>query len=140
MMYDFPRVVEDVRELSGRITDDGFLPDVIVAVARGGWIPARILSNFLAVRTLVSVGTEYHDTGRKELRPYQLPYPELRDRRVIVVDDCLESGRSLHYVGELLQSSNEVRTAALYITKSTVFMPNFFVRDLSEVPRFPWEV
>ena len=34
---------------SKKILSDGFTPDIIIAVTRGGWIPARLLSDLLEV-------------------------------------------------------------------------------------------
>ncbi|MEM2965087.1 MAG: phosphoribosyltransferase family protein, partial [Candidatus Bathyarchaeia archaeon] len=56
-------------ELSKRIKEDDFKPDVIVGVARGGWIPARILSDLLENTNLANIKAEFYEdvakTGKK---------------------------------------------------------------------------
>ena len=42
-------------QLSERIVDSGYIPDVIVGIARGGWIPARILSDVLYASALQNI-------------------------------------------------------------------------------------
>lgn len=35
------------RELALRLAGDGYAPDILVAIGRGGWVPGRLLSDFL---------------------------------------------------------------------------------------------
>ena len=57
-------------QLSERIVDSGFIPDVIVGIARGGWIPARILSDVLYASALQNIRIEYYsDVGAKGKEP-----------------------------------------------------------------------
>jgi len=55
---------DDVQALSERLADkvkqSGFKPDLIVAVSRGGFDPARILCDQLGIRRLASVQVEYY--------------------------------------------------------------------------------
>jgi hypoxanthine phosphoribosyltransferase len=60
-------------QLSERIVNDGFKPDTIVGIARGGWIPARILSDVLYADTLQNIRIEYYsDVGVKGKEPITL--------------------------------------------------------------------
>jgi len=57
-------------QLSERIVESGFKPDIIVGIARGGWIPARILSDVLYMDTLQNIRIEYYtDVGTKGKEP-----------------------------------------------------------------------
>ncbi len=42
-------------QLSERIVDSGYELDILVGIARGGWIPARILSDVLYARSLQNI-------------------------------------------------------------------------------------
>ena len=44
-----------ILKLSEAIRKSGFEPDVIVGISRGGWIPARILSDLLENPNLANV-------------------------------------------------------------------------------------
>jgi hypoxanthine phosphoribosyltransferase len=46
--------------LSERVVESGFKPDAVVGIARGGWIPARILSDVLYADTLQNIRIEYY--------------------------------------------------------------------------------
>ncbi|MHA2206009.1 MAG: phosphoribosyltransferase, partial [Candidatus Thorarchaeota archaeon] len=47
-------------QISERIVQSGFVPDIIVGIARGGWIPARILSDVLYANAMFNVRIEYY--------------------------------------------------------------------------------
>jgi len=51
-------IVKWSRELARKIKKSGFIPDVIVAVARGGFVPARLLCDFLNVENLLSIQSQ----------------------------------------------------------------------------------
>ena len=38
---------ESIKELGNLINNNGYKPDIIIALARGGWIPTRYLSDLL---------------------------------------------------------------------------------------------
>ena len=48
-----------VAQPSGKIRRGGFKLDVIVSITRGGWIPARILSDLLEIPDITAVGVEF---------------------------------------------------------------------------------
>ncbi|MEM0093773.1 MAG: phosphoribosyltransferase, partial [Thermofilum sp.] len=54
-LVSWEEVVTWVRKLADAIQASGFKPDVVVAVARGGYVPARLLCDFLDVHDLVSL-------------------------------------------------------------------------------------
>ena len=47
-------------ELADRIRRNGFEPDVIVGVSRGGWAPARVMSDLLENPELANVRAEFY--------------------------------------------------------------------------------
>ena len=80
------------RELAQTIWDDGFRPDAIVAIARGGLTLAGALGYALDVKMLGSLNVEFY-TGVEErldepvLLPPTLDRAALEGRRVLLVDD-----------------------------------------------------
>ncbi|MGC8961100.1 MAG: phosphoribosyltransferase, partial [Candidatus Bathyarchaeia archaeon] len=106
-------------ELAEKIKGEGFNPDLIVGVARGGWIPARILSDFLHNPNLTSIRVEFYEdvgvTGREPRITQQLPIP-VKGRKVLIVDDVSDTGRSLLTVYEHIRSAGaeSVKTATLH--------------------------
>ena len=51
------------RRLAYEIKRSGFRPDLIVAIGRGGYVPARVVSDFLLFSLLASIKIEHWDTA-----------------------------------------------------------------------------
>ena len=121
MSLDFDEVKIQAQQLAEAIRRSGFNPTYIVGLARGGWIPARLLSDCLGVKKLLSFGVTYADSTRSQLTAYSLPEPFPKADKVLLVEDCLESGKSLELAVELFRAEgNTVRSACFFITKKTV--------------------
>ena len=136
----FVDVEKHVISLGDQIRRDNFKPSYIVAVARGGWVPARILSNALGVNRILSIGIAYADQQRTKLSTYSSPNPFPQNENILIVEDHLESGRSLEFAKELFENKkNNVKTAALFISNKTVFTPTYYLGERSDAPMFPWE-
>ncbi|MEM4475048.1 MAG: phosphoribosyltransferase family protein, partial [Fervidicoccaceae archaeon] len=58
-VVEWKDVVDWSRELARRIVATGFQPDVIVAIARGGVAPARLLCDYLGVLDLLALKVEH---------------------------------------------------------------------------------
>ena len=84
-----------------KICRSGFKPDVIVGISRGGWIPARVLSDLLENAKLANVKAEFY-TGiaesRKDPTVTQCISADVSGKRVLIVDEVADSGRSLQLV------------------------------------------
>ncbi|MEM3670329.1 MAG: phosphoribosyltransferase [Thermoprotei archaeon] len=117
--------------------------DAVLGVARGGWIPARLLSDFLSIRRIVSIQVESYDNeDRKELRILEPVPQELRGSKVLVVDDISDTGSSLLAVVEKLRSNGvkAISTVAIFTKPWSKFTPDFFYKEVSEWVVFPWEL
>jgi hypoxanthine phosphoribosyltransferase len=139
-LFTWSTVVDDSEALARIITASGFSPDLIVAVARGGFVPARLLANHFRDASLASIAVAYVDAARTELVVSAAPGPLVRWSSVVVVEDCLESGRSLQRaVTHFRDAGLDVHGASLYTTPATVVEPDSSVRELTDPPRLPWE-
>ena len=54
------RIYDMLLDLAGRIRKDGFKPDIIVGISRGGWPPARVLSDLLSNPNVANVRAEFY--------------------------------------------------------------------------------
>ena len=52
-------VARDVRKLSALKKHSGYNPSMVVAIARGGLVPARIISDYLHIRDLTTIKAEH---------------------------------------------------------------------------------
>ncbi|MGD9650176.1 MAG: phosphoribosyltransferase [Dongiaceae bacterium] len=129
-----------LRQLAEKITAQNFHPDMLVAVARGGWIPTRFLSDLLKVKKIASIGMAYQDASRQKLITYSFPDPIQAGQRILLIEDCLESGKSLIAASDQLRAEGaKLKTAALYYTSHSHIVPDFSLGSVLAVPKFPWE-
>ncbi|WP_103342734.1 phosphoribosyltransferase [Amycolatopsis sp. CA-126428] len=127
-------------DLSSLIRKSECRPNLIVAVARGGFIPARLLSDGIGVKKLSSIGITYTDSSRSRREVYTTPSPLGAGDSVLLVEDALESGRSLAEARDILADKGAtVWTAALYYRFDSVVKPDFSLGALDKIPSFPWE-
>ena len=129
---------------ANRIKQSGFKPDVIVGVSRGGWFPARVLSDLLENPNLVNVRAEsYVSVGEARGAPQltQCLSASVLGKRVLVVDEVAESGKSLKLVVEHVASrgASEIKTATLYFKPCCSLKPDFYARETDCWVVFPWE-
>lgn len=111
-----------------------------MAVARGGWIPTRLLSTHLAVKNIVSIGIKYADATRTKLTTYSLPQVPDGVKNILLVEDMLESGNSLKWASEFYKENGySVKTVACYVTPKTSFIVDYFLRKVPLDTKFPWE-
>ena len=101
------RVYELAYALALGIRGAGFAPDLVVAIARGGFVPARLLCDFLRIPTLASLWIRHYGAGAKAEGHARLRHPlaaDVRGLRVLVVDDVNDSGETLIAAREHLAS------------------------------------
>ncbi|MDR3424102.1 MAG: phosphoribosyltransferase family protein [Alphaproteobacteria bacterium] len=137
---DFASFKEQVGKISGLIVVDAFSPDLIVGVARGGWVPALLLSRLLGVKKLCSYGLGYADKARTVIQVYQRVDPADDVRNILVVEDFLESGKCIKYATEELATrGRDVRTVALGYLEKTLLIPTYSLGRVEEIPPMPWD-
>ncbi len=138
---DVQRLTETV---AGKITASGYKPDIVVAVSRGGFDPARILCDQLAIRRLASVQVEAYDGMVKRPEPVViLPVnADLGGKRVLMADDVSDSGASLLVAREHLveRGASEVRIATLHIKPWSRFVPDYYAENVDAWVVYPWEL
>lgn len=132
------------RELAQKIVDDGYDPEIIVAVARGGLVPAGALSYSMGVKLSDAINVEFYTDVNETLPDPVLLEPlldtnSIKGRRVLVVDDVADSGRTLQLVLKLLESHGaEVRSAVIYAKSRSVVSPTYVWKHTDEWIVFPW--
>jgi hypoxanthine phosphoribosyltransferase len=132
------------RELAHLVVDDGYQPDVVIAVARGGLTVAGALAYALGVKNCGSMNVEFY-TGVDErlnvpvVLPPTLDLVDVHGLRVLVADDVADTGHTLRLVREVLaQHVAEARTAVLYRKPRSVVTPDYAWRETDRWVVFPW--
>jgi hypoxanthine phosphoribosyltransferase len=146
--YEAPtwnRVYNMLLNLTDKVRKSRFRPDVIVGVSRGGWPPARVLSDLLENPNLANVRAEFYlgvaeTKGEPTLsEPLSIP---VEGKKVLVVDEVADTGRSLTVVKEhiLEKGAAEVRVATVYCKPWSIVKPDYFAKESSRWIVFPWEI
>ena len=132
------------RELAQIVADSGYEPEIVIAVARGGLLPAGHLANALGLKLADAINVEF-STDVHETLPDPVLLAPLLDResipgkRLLVVDDVADSGRTLALVLELLRGMGaEARSAVLYAKSASIVAPDFVWKRTDEWIVFPW--
>ena len=132
------------RELAQSIADSGFRPDIVIAIARGGLLPAGALAYALGTKAAGTLNVEFYtDVEQRLEEPVvlapALDAPSLAGKRVLVVDDVSDSGRTLRLVVDIIRNAGaDVRSACLYSKPGTVLEPDHVWRRVDGWITFPW--
>jgi hypothetical protein len=135
---------EAARELATTIVDDGYTPDLILGIARGGLLVAGALSYALGVKNTFTMNVEFY-TGVDERLPVPMILPpvpdlvDLHDARMLIADDVADTGQTLALVkGFCAGQVGEVRTAVLYEKLRSIVACDYVWRRTDLWIDFPW--
>jgi hypoxanthine phosphoribosyltransferase len=133
-MMTWDRFEREIKSLSKKIEKK---PSAIVAVVRGGLVPARLLARDLHVKDVYAITVRRVGEERKLTVDI---LEDIRGKHLLLVEDMIETGRGLILAKEHLESKGAfVKTACLYIMPMSEIEPDFYLRKVEEVVRFPWE-
>lgn len=148
---DFLRLTwQDIENMCDRITEEikkrGYKIDVIVAVSRGGLIPARILSDRLDVRLITSISIVFYDDIGKRLDNPRLVQgisneKLIRYKNILLCDDIVDTGESLELaINHLKQlKPKNILSTSLLVKPHAKIYPDIFEQETDAWVIFPWE-
>ena len=134
------------RGVSDQVRAVDFEPDVVVALARGGWFAGRCICDFLGLDDLTSLKMEHYvgtaeKTGEPEIR-YPMPEGSVAGKDVLIIDDIADTGGSIERAYEYVtdRDAGTVRTATLQLLGTSEFDPDFVGERLEEWTWivYPW--
>ena len=135
------------RKLALQVLQSRFRPNVVVAIARGGYVPARILCDFLDVYDLRSLRVEHYRKGaakKPRARLVDRLGVGLNGKRVLIVDDVSDTGDtfdvSIAHIAAF--QPRDVKTAVLHHKTVSHYIPDFFAQKVVRWRWFiyPWAV
>ncbi|MQY27921.1 phosphoribosyltransferase [Nocardia aurantia] len=134
------------RELAEQVAADGFEPDLILSIARGGLFVAGALGYALDVKNLHVMNVEFY-TGvdqRLDMPVVLPPVPsavDLAGARVLVADDVADTGATLKLVRDFCSDKvAEVRCAVVYQKPRSEVDCEYVWRHTDRWINFPWSV
>lgn len=131
--------------IAEEIRKDVFKPEVIVGVSRGGWPPARVLSDLLENPNLANVRAEFYLGVAETKGEPALTQPvsvKVAGKKVLVVDEVADTGKSLQLIKEHLRAegATEVRIATVYFKPWSIVKPDYYAKETNRWIVFPWEI
>jgi uncharacterized protein len=135
---------EAARELARAISDDGFRPDLILAIARGGMFVAGALGYALSVKNLHLMNVEfYNGVGSTLDMPVMLPpVPSVVDfsaKKVLIADDVADTGKTLELVRDFISEHvADVRSAVVYQKPASLVQCDYVWKHTDRWINFPW--
>lgn len=130
----------DARALAWRL--DGKDWRAVVAVTRGGMVPAMIVARELDIRTIDTISVKsYHKQAQGGLRVLKEPDSKLMGdgEGILVVDDLVDSGRTLELVRQMYPKAH---FATVYAKPKGKPMVQSYVTEVSQDTWifFPWDM
>lgn len=132
------------RSLARKVWESGYHPDVIVCVARGGLIPAGAIAYALDQKSVLVLNVEFYTGIGTTLRDPRLidPVPiheHMTGKKVLIVDDVADSGRTLAYVRDMCEAyASDVKIAVLYEKSRSIIDSDYVWKRTDKWIAFPW--
>ena len=141
----FNEVYEMVEKVSNDVKNSGYKTTTIVGLARGAWIPARLMCDFMGITDLISLKVEHWLQTGKTKDEATIRYPltaNLKGKRLLVIDDITDTGKSLITSTEYLRAFDPeaIRVATMQYIPQSKFKPDYFADEVKVWTWFiyPW--
>jgi hypoxanthine phosphoribosyltransferase len=146
-LVEWSEIVEWSWGLAKKIEESGYIPDVIIAIARGGYVPARLLCDFLGIENLISIQSQHWTEAAKKGERAIIKFEyviNLENLRALLVDDIIDTGESVilarDYISRVWRPK-ELRIAALqWISPVAKIKPDYYYIEVKEWVwfQYPW--
>ncbi len=132
------------RALAQQVADDGYRPDIILSIARGGLFVAGALGYALGVKNLHVANVEFY-TGVDERLPLPVMLPpvpnvvDLSGARVLIADDVADTGATLKLVRDFCADHvADARCAVIYEKPISEVKAEYVWKRTDKWINFPW--
>ena len=114
-----------------------YKPEKLILISRGGLIPGSIIANYLGIQDVDVIALKtYADRKRsKEIKVYKRIKSE---KKLVVIDDLVDSGETAKIVKEMMPNSKFVVLYAKTSGKKQADLHLYDFKD-SDWLVFPWE-
>jgi hypoxanthine phosphoribosyltransferase len=132
------------RELAQMVADDGYEPDMVLSIARGGLLIGGAMGYALSVKNTYTMNVEFYTGVDERLEvPRILPpapdFVDLGEAEILIVDDVADTGHTLKSVQDFCTGKvGEVRTAVIYEKSHSVVQCDYVWRRTDLWINFPW--
>ena len=146
-LVTWDEIIDWSYNLAKKIKEAGYRPDVVIALARGGYVPARLICDFLDVENLLSLQSQHWtEAAKKEERAIiKFGYKvDLSGLKALIVDDICDTGESLILAKNFIQENwnpAELKIATLqWISPVAKIKPDFYYIEVKDWTwfQYPW--
>lgn len=127
------------------IRESRYSPDLVIAIGRGGYVPARIVCDRLLMSDLTSIKIEHWGTAGHKFDKARVRFPlsvDVEGNDILVIDDVTDTGETLIAAREYLErhGPGEIRTGVLQHKTSSILEPDYYAELISEWKWiiYPW--
>jgi len=153
-IFSWREIDELARQLFNLVKSDGYDPEIILGISRGGWIPARLLSDMFEASYLLEGHQTSSILATMQIRFYtgiaethtkpviaQDVGVDIFQKKILLIDDLADSGESLKCALDYLKLKDpkEVRIGTLLYKPWSKVKPEYFVEEATEWVVFPHE-
>ncbi len=156
--YEWDQFKRDAIALADAILSSGMTFDVVLAITRGGLIPAYFIAKKLGTYRVLTLGVEHYSDDHRPLdRPYLrqpiLDHPDerlgLKGAKVLIIDEVIDTGKTAQLaVDEVSKytSKENIAFATIHIKprKLAVPLPEgvrfFWLKETNAWIVHPWEI
>jgi uncharacterized protein len=112
-------------------------PDLVIAIGRGGYVPARVVCDELLTTHLTSIRLEHWGPAASRKENALVKYPlagSIEGMDLLVIDDVTDTGKTLsaaiNYLDQLRPA--HIRTGVLHHKISSGFTPDYYAELVSD--------
>ncbi len=156
--YRWEQFKEDALALADAILCSGLRFDMILAITRGGLIPAYFIAKKLGTYRVLTLGVEHYADNHEPLdKPHlRLPLPDhpderlgLKGARILIVDEVIDTGKTAQLAVEEVEKytpRENIAFAAIHIKPGKLKVPLpervrfFWLRETNAWIVHPWEI
>lgn len=133
------------RDLARSVKHSGYSADLVIAIGRGGYVPARVVCDFLMESRLTSIKMEHWGVAASKKAKATVRYPlavDISGQKILIIDDVTDTGDTLHEAAGYIRGlgAGEIRTAVLQHKTCSSFAPDYFsemIKDWRWII-YPW--
>lgn len=118
--------------------------DLIIAISRGGLIPAAYLAYALDVKNVIAISvSSYKNKKQTKLKMINAPNKkDLLNKNILVIDDICDSGNTLVFIEDYLKKNKakNIKTATIFLNKKkSKYVPDYYGEETTIWIVFPWD-
>ncbi|NHJ83917.1 MAG: phosphoribosyltransferase [Asgard group archaeon] len=143
LILDFDTIWDQVKQLSIKISDS-YEPEILIGISRGGLVITRLFSDILGIKDIGVIGIGFYtnigETAKQPILLQELTMT-IEGKKVLLIDDVSDSGKSLAFAVEYLKKKGlaQLKIVTLHYKPKSIFKPDYYFAVTTKWIVYPWE-